>query len=244
VTKRNLTVQLEDDVIKRAKVLAARRGTSVSTLVATELERLVADDDRYQDAYRRAERALAGAANRRGRRWRRDDLHDRCPCRPSSTPMSWHMPTTPPIALGKSRQLLYDDSRVGGRQSGHVVSVAGQDDAAPGLDSGGNDMRMDQQSGAGAHPGKDAPDDTGERPVGVTRADAGLALQAGVDQLVAARPTVEFGQHHRRHGRFPSQAVRAALSAARTSSWRAERGPPSADSASGSKTRRTVNRGT
>jgi hypothetical protein len=77
VTKRNLTVQLEDDVIKRAKVLAARRGTSVSTLVATELERLVADDDRYQDAYRRAQRALAGAVNRGGRRWRRDDLYDR-----------------------------------------------------------------------------------------------------------------------------------------------------------------------
>jgi hypothetical protein len=76
VTKRNLTVQLEEDVIKRAKVLAARRGTSVSTLVATELERLVADDDRYQDAYRRAQRALAGAASRGGRRWRRDDLYD------------------------------------------------------------------------------------------------------------------------------------------------------------------------
>ena len=77
MTKRNLTVQLDDDVIKHAKVLAARRGTSVSALVAAELERLVADDDRYEDAYRRAQRALAGTASRGGRRWRRDDLHDR-----------------------------------------------------------------------------------------------------------------------------------------------------------------------
>ena len=77
MTKRNLTVQLDDDVIKQAKVLAARRGTSVSTLVAAELERLVADDNRYEEAYRRAQRALAGAASRGDRHWRRDDLYDR-----------------------------------------------------------------------------------------------------------------------------------------------------------------------
>lgn len=77
VMKRNLTVQLDEDVIQQAKVLAARRGTSVSTLVASELERLVADDGRYEDAYRRAQRALAGAASRGGRRWSRDDLYDR-----------------------------------------------------------------------------------------------------------------------------------------------------------------------
>lgn len=77
MAKRNLTVQLDDDVIRQAKVLAARRGTSVSSLVAAEVERLVADDDRYEDAYRRAQRALSGAAPRGGRRWRRDDLYDR-----------------------------------------------------------------------------------------------------------------------------------------------------------------------
>jgi hypothetical protein len=77
MAKRNLTVQLDDEVIHRAKVLAARRGTSVSTLVASELERLVAHDDRYEEASRRAHRALAGAAPRGGRRWSRHDLYDR-----------------------------------------------------------------------------------------------------------------------------------------------------------------------
>lgn len=77
MAKRNLTVQLDEDVIQQAKVLAVRRGTSVSTLVASELERLVADDDRYEDAHRRAQRALAGAAPRGGRRWSRADLHER-----------------------------------------------------------------------------------------------------------------------------------------------------------------------
>lgn len=77
MTKRNLTVQLDEEMIQQAKVLAARRGTSVSTLVASELERLVADDHRYEEAHRRAERALVGAAPRGGRRWSREDLYDR-----------------------------------------------------------------------------------------------------------------------------------------------------------------------
>ena len=76
MAKRNLTVQLDENVVRQAKVLAARRGTSVSTLVASELERLVADDERYEDAYRRARRALSGAVPRGGRRWRRSDLYD------------------------------------------------------------------------------------------------------------------------------------------------------------------------
>ncbi|HUP70725.1 MAG TPA: DUF6364 family protein [Acidimicrobiales bacterium] len=77
MAKRNLTVQLDEQVIHHAKVLAARRGTSVSTLVAAELERLVADDDRYEEARMRAQRALAGARPRGGRRWERDELHTR-----------------------------------------------------------------------------------------------------------------------------------------------------------------------
>lgn len=77
MAKRNLTVQLDEGVIRQAKVLAARRGTSVSTLVASELERLVAEDDRYDEAHRRAQRALSRAVPRGGRRWSRDDLYDR-----------------------------------------------------------------------------------------------------------------------------------------------------------------------
>ncbi len=77
MAKRNLTVQLDDEAIHHAKVLAARRGTSVSSLVATELERMMADDDRYEEARQRAQRALAGARPRGGRRWERTELHAR-----------------------------------------------------------------------------------------------------------------------------------------------------------------------
>lgn len=77
MAKRNLTVQLDADVIHRAKIAAAKRGTSVSGLVTQQLERLVLADDRYEDAQRRAERALGRTEPRGGRQWSRDDLHQR-----------------------------------------------------------------------------------------------------------------------------------------------------------------------
>jgi predicted transcriptional regulator len=48
--KRNITVQLDDETVAKAKVLAARRSTSVSKLVAGEISKLVGDDDAYQRA--------------------------------------------------------------------------------------------------------------------------------------------------------------------------------------------------
>jgi hypothetical protein len=77
VARRNLTLQLDEDVIRRAKVLAAKRGTSVSGLVAHELEELVAQDARYEEAWRRATEIMRQSAARGGRTWRRDELHER-----------------------------------------------------------------------------------------------------------------------------------------------------------------------
>ncbi len=48
--KRNLTVQLDEETVTKARVLAARRSTSVSKLVAHEIQRLVGEDDAYQRA--------------------------------------------------------------------------------------------------------------------------------------------------------------------------------------------------
>lgn len=52
--KRNLTVELDVETIRKAKVLAARRDTSVSRLVADEIERLVGEADEYERAKVRA----------------------------------------------------------------------------------------------------------------------------------------------------------------------------------------------
>lgn len=46
----NLTIRLEDSTIHKAKILAARRSTSVSRLVADEIDRLVREDEAYEQA--------------------------------------------------------------------------------------------------------------------------------------------------------------------------------------------------
>jgi predicted transcriptional regulator len=76
--KRNLTLQLDDDTVRRAKVLAARRSTSVSRLVAEEITRLVTEDDRYQRAHEVAARHLRkGFRLGGGALPDRDSLHER-----------------------------------------------------------------------------------------------------------------------------------------------------------------------
>ncbi len=47
---RNLTVRLEGGTIRKAKILAAKRATSVSRLVAEEIDRLVCEDEAYEQA--------------------------------------------------------------------------------------------------------------------------------------------------------------------------------------------------
>lgn len=46
----NLTVRLEAETIRKARVLAARRSTSISRFIAEEIERLVGEDERYERA--------------------------------------------------------------------------------------------------------------------------------------------------------------------------------------------------
>ena len=48
--QRNLTVKLDEATIRKAKVVAAKRETSVSRLVADEIARLVHEDDAYEQA--------------------------------------------------------------------------------------------------------------------------------------------------------------------------------------------------
>jgi Family of unknown function (DUF6364) len=76
VARRNLTVQLDEETIRQAKILAAERGTSVSGLVARELERLVARAARYEEAMRRAIELMEESEPHGGRTWRRDELYE------------------------------------------------------------------------------------------------------------------------------------------------------------------------
>jgi hypothetical protein len=76
--KRNLTVQLDDETISKARVLAAHRSTSVSRLVAAEIERLVHEEDRYEKARTTAVRQLERGFGLGGRQPAdRESLHER-----------------------------------------------------------------------------------------------------------------------------------------------------------------------
>ena len=77
MAKRNLTIQLDDLVIARAKIVAAHRGLSLSGLVAQQITDMAAADERYQQARAVALEALAGAEGGGASSWRREDLYDR-----------------------------------------------------------------------------------------------------------------------------------------------------------------------
>jgi hypothetical protein len=77
MARTNLTLQLDAEVIRRARIVAAKRGTSVSALAAQRLIALVDEDERFEQARARAEAILSKAAPRGGRTWTRDELYDR-----------------------------------------------------------------------------------------------------------------------------------------------------------------------
>ncbi len=77
MNKRNLTIRLDAQIVLRTKAIAARRGTSVSALVASQLTELVDADERYDLAWRRAQDLLADAQPRAAVSWSRDELHER-----------------------------------------------------------------------------------------------------------------------------------------------------------------------
>ncbi len=74
----NITIKVNTSLARDAKVLAARRGTSLSRLVADQLEALVQGDQVYAAARRRALRRLKRGYDLG---WQtptdREELHDR-----------------------------------------------------------------------------------------------------------------------------------------------------------------------
>jgi hypothetical protein len=75
--KQNITVAIEPGLLKKARAIAARRGLSVSALLADELRELVAEDAAYAAAHKRAISLLSSPLPLGGRPLRRDELHER-----------------------------------------------------------------------------------------------------------------------------------------------------------------------
>lgn len=74
----NITVRLNRRTLRKAKSLAARRNTSISGLIAEQIEALVGEDDAYEQAQRRALALLDQGFHLGGRiESTRDEWHQR-----------------------------------------------------------------------------------------------------------------------------------------------------------------------
>jgi hypothetical protein len=76
--KSNITLKVDTEVLREARVLAAERNTSVSALITAQLERLIAERKEYDRAKKRA---LARLEQGFDLGWTppksRDELHER-----------------------------------------------------------------------------------------------------------------------------------------------------------------------
>lgn len=77
VAKANITVAIEPGLLKKARAVAARRGQSVSALLADELRELVEEDARYASAHKRAFSLFHSPLALGGIPLEREELHER-----------------------------------------------------------------------------------------------------------------------------------------------------------------------
>ncbi len=76
--KQNLTLSLEKELIKKVKVLAAQKETSITGLLSEYLEKLVTQEEAYLAAKKKALELLDKGYSLSGKRMnRRESLHER-----------------------------------------------------------------------------------------------------------------------------------------------------------------------
>jgi uncharacterized protein YigA (DUF484 family) len=78
MSKQNVTVSLSRETLRKAKILAARRETSISGLLAGQIEILVGEEEAYERAQRQAMSMLTQGFHLGGViRATRDEWHER-----------------------------------------------------------------------------------------------------------------------------------------------------------------------
>ena len=78
MTKQNVTVSLSQQTIRKAKILAAQQGSSISRLLAQQIETLVGRHEAYERAQRQAALLLDQGFHLGGViRASRDEWHER-----------------------------------------------------------------------------------------------------------------------------------------------------------------------
>lgn len=75
--RQNVTISVSRQLLKKARILAARRETSISGLLAQQIEFLVGDEEEYERAERQARAFLETGFHMGGVIATRDELHER-----------------------------------------------------------------------------------------------------------------------------------------------------------------------
>lgn len=76
--KQNITLSLEKDIIKRGKVIAAEKDTSVSRMLSDMLKHVVEKEEQYDAARKSALQTLKKGFHLGGKiDWKREDLYER-----------------------------------------------------------------------------------------------------------------------------------------------------------------------
>lgn len=73
----NLTLVIDDDVLRRARIRALQQGTSVNALVRDYLARVAGDSEAAQGIAGFLAAVHEAGASSNGRSWTRDELYDR-----------------------------------------------------------------------------------------------------------------------------------------------------------------------
>ena len=76
--KQNITLSVDKELIKKGKVIAAQKDTSVSKMLSEQLKQLVEDNEQYETAKRSALQTLEKGYHLGGKiAWKREELYDR-----------------------------------------------------------------------------------------------------------------------------------------------------------------------
>jgi len=74
----NVTVKIDDELLAKARLLAAQRNTSINAIVKQKLEEFVATDLKREATLRGLEDFYARSRARVGKKtWSRDEVHER-----------------------------------------------------------------------------------------------------------------------------------------------------------------------
>jgi hypothetical protein len=79
-TTQNVTLAIPKDILRKAKILAVQKNTSLSRLLTKALAELVADQEAYEQARQRNLAIMNenfDLGTRGDIRWKRDELHER-----------------------------------------------------------------------------------------------------------------------------------------------------------------------